>query len=130
MVQTMVVGKASGISKRRRKPQPETKQCLFCNSSFRAAKQSKFCSSYCVEQACRRRKEALIEAFADLLVERSEDLTRTVYGVAFQITFDQAYSKAGQCIQAQHKVFKLKLEQLGYQYNETAKVWQRLKLLP
>lgn len=117
-------------SKSKRKTSFVVKRCDFCDELYKGSRQSKFCSNYCVEQACRRRREALIEAFADLLLTRSQELTLSVYGVGFQITEAQAYSKAEQCIQRNHIPFKLKLEAIGYAYNDREKQWFLRAQLP
>lgn len=106
------------------------KECPFCGHEFYGVKQATFCSDYCVQQACRRRREALIEAFADLLLMRSQELTLAVYGVAVQATKEQALRKATECIEQNHLPFKLKLSAIGYVYNERERQWFLRAQLP
>jgi hypothetical protein len=121
---------ARNDSKSRRSPVPKQKRCLVCKKKYSGVGKSIYCSKSCNEKAHRLRIEALIAAFADLLHSRSCELTQQVYGVAFQITYDQALRKASQCIHTNYKPFKSKLEQLGYVYNEALAVWQLQARLP
>lgn len=106
------------------------KPCLYCGELYKGSQQSAYCSKYHMECASRRRREALVEALAALMVATSCEVTAILYGVSFQITYDLAYSKAEDCIRHRRKPAQLKLEQLGYVYSESSKAWQLQARLP
>lgn len=120
----------SKTSKSKRKNTFVIKYCLFCGDPYKGSPQSKYCSKYHMECASRQRKEALVEALANLMHERSQELTHTVYGVGFQITTMQALAKAQQCVRQDYITFQYKLSALGYIYNESARAWQLQSRLP
>lgn len=128
--QTMNQAAKRNDSKSRKSPTAKQRRCLICRKKYSGVGKSIYCSKSCNEKAHRIRSEALIAAFTELLYERSCELTQAVYGVAFQITFDQAFRKASQCIHTNYKPFKSKLEQLGYVYNESAQQWLLQARLP
>lgn len=110
-------------SKAKRKPKLIPKRCPYCLEMYKGVPQSTYCSKYCMERACRRRKEALIETLAEFLLRYSIELTIAVYGVPVQATHEQALRKAESCIEQNYVPFKLKLQSLGYEYVEVEKTW-------
>ena len=117
-------------SKAKRKPKHIPKRCPYCLETYKGVPQSTYCSKYCMERACRRRKEALIETLADFLLKYSIELTIAIYGVPVQATAEQARRKAETCIEQNHLPFKLKLQSLGFEYIEIEKTWIQQARLP
>ncbi len=125
MVQTMNARVSDTLFYPKSESDSDQKYCLYCGAPCKRSSQSKYCSKYHMECASRRRREALVEALAALMVATSCEVTAILYGVSFQITYDLAYSKAVDCIRHRRKPAELKLKQLGYVYHEASKEWTR-----
>ena len=109
-----LVAKSKG-SKAKSKIKLVVKNCWFCHAEYKGSEQSHFCSDYCVQKACRRRKEALIELLANIMIEHS--------GVP--LNYDRALVISDKTIRAQRDLTKYNLMALGYAYDEIGKRWQR-----
>lgn len=72
-----------------------------------------------MECASRRRKEALVETLADLMLEHT--------GVPLER--ERAMVIADGCVKTYHTTISYHIMALGYVYQEQAKVWQRHNLL-
>ena len=113
MLTSQARSKSKG-SKAKGKTKFAIKNCWFCHAEYKGSNQSHFCSDYCVQRASRRRKAALVELLAGIMVEHS--------GVP--LAYDRALLVSENTIRAQRDLTKYNLMALGYAYDEIGKQWR------
>lgn len=111
MVQISQARVKNKTSKPKRKTAFAIKECLYCGELYKGSPQSAYCSKYHMECASRARKSALVDALAELL------LTHTP-------TCQHAHEQAYLCVKLYYTPFRLRLEALGYVYQERERVWK------